>query len=234
MRINKRFLIAFLFIMMIFNSSASYSEGNYSEITGDKKIIQVLDSFNKTSMDKKTLEAIMGSNLSKKPVKIMFADLMQFSAHNEDYDALTCMDSSERLYILIDNKHKDAPVEALMSILSHEVIHQDKVSSKAEELQGWLNEVLEWIALKKLNPELENIPENKYPLVDRLNTIEKMYINAGYSSKEIYTQICSNPVYTDLPLYSPGFNNIVDDTYISSIMLSNNTLISHSFEAKKE
>jgi len=192
--------IIFALLIIILHCLCSYgSEPNeYSEITNDKKIILVLNSLNKTPQDAKTKATILGDNLSKKSIKILFVNLFEFTKGSDD-DALTCMDKSGNLYILIDNLHRDAPVEALMSLLSHEVVHQDYKDSKVEELQGWMNEVTEWVALKNLNPSLKNIPENKFPLVDRLNAIEKMYLSGGNTPKNIYAQIQINPAYINTP-----------------------------------
>lgn len=218
MCMNNKFVggIAVLFLMFVLNTlgvvaNDNLSNNDYSAITSDKKIIQVLDSLNKTSLDVKTKDAILGNNITNHPIKIMFTDLSKFSGSNETYEALTCLDKNGHVYILINNEHKDAPVEALMSLLSHEVIHQDNISSRAEELQGWMNETIEWMMLKKLNPELNNIPANKSSLVDRLNTLEKMYINADYSYDSIYQQICINPAYQDIAQYSPGYDNLASD-----------------------
>ena|GEM_PF-3493188 len=224
----KILMLSFLFAL-VFDTSSCLADNNvYSEITNDEKLIQVLDSLNQTVLGQKTRNIIMGDNLSKRPIRILFINISDVSPECSNDEALVCKDHSGNLYILISNEHRNAPVEALNAILSHEVIHQDAVSSKAEELQGWLNETQEWIALKKLNPELNYIPENKYPLVDRLNAIEKMYTSAGDSTKYIYQEIYYNPAYSDLALYSPGYTSIPADSYISDN--TSKLYISHSIK----
>ena len=132
-------------------------------------------------------------------------DLSQVDLKSRNFDALHCTDAFGQFYILINIKHKNAPAEAIASLLSHEVIHQNPSSSIEEETVAWANEAISWIYFKKQNPELNNFDPNRYPLVRRLNRIEKMYKDAGYTAKEIKLSVASNPGYKNLPQYSKGF-----------------------------
>ena len=96
----------------------------YSSVTTDPKIMQALDLMDGTSGEA-SKKAILGNNLSGKPVKILFKNLALISSSYKDFDALGWKDSNQ-LYIYINNKHKNAPAEALASLLSHEAVHQDE------------------------------------------------------------------------------------------------------------
>lgn len=186
------------------NTAFASEKYNYSEVTGNSKIIETLELLDKTN-NQEVLAPIFGENQTNIPIKIMFRDLAQISYDCRNYDALTCVDRNGKLYILINIKHKDAPIEAIACLLSHEVIHQDTISSINEETQGWLNEAKTWIIMKKLNPELNNINPDNCALVKRLNKIEEMYVNANYTTEIIQQVVMSNYGYQNLSMHSPGF-----------------------------
>jgi hypothetical protein len=58
---------------------------------------------------------------------------------------------------------------------------------------------------ERKNKDLCNITSNIYPLVDRLNTLEKMYRDASNTTKYIKNAVYTNPGYRHLPMTSPGF-----------------------------
>ncbi len=203
-----RFFIGILFVCMLtFSAQAqALDQSNYLAVTHDQKIKQVLNLLKTHNQDtKKTLNTILGDNLTQKPIQIMFFDLSQLNISYENFDALTCKDKSGNLYILINKIHKNAPVEALASLLSHEVIHQDDQSSYEEEIKAWAIEAKTWHSFQETNPKLRNPELNKYALVKRMNTIEKMYVSANDSTILIAQEVHANSGYKGLPEYSSGF-----------------------------
>jgi len=183
--------------------NAVYQKNSYSAVTKDPKLMQALDLMDGTTGEWAKM-AILGDNLSGKPVKIMFKDLSKISPQYATFDALGWKDN-DTLYIYINKKHSNAPPEALATILCHEAVHQDTSSSIEEETYCWGYEADVWIQMKKRNPALINISSSEYPLVNRLNTLEKMFKNVNYTTKEIKQSVSTNPGYSDLPMYSPGF-----------------------------
>ena len=189
---------------MLSNTALAFD--NYAEVTQDSKIVQALDLLQHHSDDsRQTLNTILGDNLTQKPIKVMFYNLSQMNVAYANYDALTCKHKSGSIYILINKIHKDAPVEALACLLSHEVLHQDDLSSYQEEVQAWTKEATTWVSLKKVYNNLNSSELNTYPLVRRLNSIEKMYVKANYATTEISKEIHSNLGYQNLAEYSPGY-----------------------------
>lgn len=178
-------------------------ESKYAQVTSDPVLTKALDLLDGTKGEW-AKRAILGSNLTKKPIKVVFKNLGELNPAYHNYDALGWKDNG-RLTIYINEKHKTAPPEAIACILCHEAVHQDEQSSIAEETYAWGLEADEWIQLKKTNPELSSLNPNKIPLVYRLTTLEKLYISASYSTKLIYNIVSSNPGYQGLPEHSPGF-----------------------------
>ena len=84
-------------------------------------------------------------------------------------------------------------------------MHQDENNSLEEETYAWSYEADVWITMKKRNSKLNNISTGTYPLVDRLNILERNFKNANYTRTKIREMVYSNPGYQGLPEHSPGF-----------------------------
>lgn len=200
MRCNLVLGIVFAFLMIL--PTRAIAMEDYSAITNDSKIQQTLDLLSNHSDDtRETLNIIKGNNLTQKPIRIMFFNLSRMNVAYAKYDALTCKHKSGTLYIFINTIHRNAPIEALACLLSHETLHQDDESSYQEEVQAWTMEAKTWISLKNAGIKVDN----SNALVKRLNTIEKMYVSANHLPTLISQEVHTNAGYRGLAEYSPGF-----------------------------
>lgn len=200
MRRNVIFGIVFAFFM--FFSSKAIAMDDYTQITQDYKLQQVLSLLkNHSDETRETLNIILGNNLSNRPIKIMFYNLSRMNIAYEKYDALTCKHKNGTLYIFINSIHRNAPIEALACLLAHETLHQDDESSYQEEVTAWTMEAKTWLSFKKAGIKVDNT----HSLVKRLNTIEKMYVNANYLPTLIAQEVRGNAGYRGLSEYSPGY-----------------------------
>jgi len=200
MRAAKNLFTAALFVSLALPVSAKSLSGNYSAISNDSKIIQSLNAMDGTSATW-ARKAIMGDNASGKPVIIEFKNLAEINQEYTNFDALGWKKGTQ-LYIYINNKHRNAPPEALASTLSHEAVHQDDKCSLEEETYAWGYEADVWLQMLKKNPQLAQI---KCPLTDRLNTIGKLFKTANYTTESIRNVVYTNPGYQGFPVHSPGF-----------------------------
>ena len=148
--------------------------------------------------------AILGNNLSEKPVRIEFRNLSEINAEYATFDALGWK-KGKKLYIYINTKHKDAPAGAIAALLAHEALHQDEYNSLAEETYAWTMEAVVWNDILKLYPESN---QEQYPLVVRENTLKRLLEKGNYTNKYIKKAVLSNSGYKNLPSYSPGFDNL--------------------------
>ena len=148
--------------------------------------------------------AILGNNLSGKPVRIEFRNLSEINAEYATFDALGWK-KGKKLYIYINTKHKDAPAGAIAALLAHEALHQDEYNSLAEETYAWTMEAVVWNDILKLYPESN---QEQYPLVTRENTLKRLLEKGNYTNKYIKKAVLSNSGYKNLPSYSPGFDNL--------------------------
>ncbi len=175
----------------------------YRKVTKEENVIVALDMMKDTNADF-SRSAILGYNLTNKPVKIQFKDLSTINEQYAAFDALGWKKGS-RLYIYINNCHYDAPPAALAALLSHEALHQDEYNSLAEETYAWTMEAAVWCEMCELYPNEIKI---SHPLVTRENTLKKLFIKGRYSNKYIKKSVHSNAGYQDLPQTSPGFEDL--------------------------
>lgn len=174
----------------------------YKKISKDERIIRAVETM-KGGLSDYSRRAILGDNLTGKPIEIQFRDLSQLNEAYADFDALGWKNKG-KLYIFINQKHSDAPKEALAAVLSHEAIHQDELNSINEETYCWTLEAAVWTNFTEQNPALENI---NHPLVTRENTIKRLFVKGGYTDKYIRKSVLSNAGYQTLPSRSPGFED---------------------------
>jgi len=196
------FFLAFttLSAQAIVENEKNYKE--YSKVTKDEKIKDALEIM-KGTLGSFSREAILGNNLTGRPIKIEFKDLSEMGEAYANFDALGWKKRG-KLYIYINPKHKDAPEEALASLLSHEALHQDEFNSINEETYAWTLEGAVWTELCDKNPQISEI---SHPLVVRENIIKQLFIKGNYTDKYIKKSIISNPGYQNLPSRSPGFED---------------------------
>lgn len=175
----------------------------YKDVSEDHIFHVALDMLKDTNGEF-SRRAILGNNLSQKPVRIMFKDLSTIKPEYADFDALGWKKSG-KLYIFINPKHKDAPPGAIAALLSHEALHQDEYNSIAEETYAWTMEASVWCEILENYPESD---ENLHPLVTRENTLKKLFEKGNYSDKYIRKTVKSNEGYKGLPATSPGFEDL--------------------------
>ena len=200
--------ILFLFISIIFLSTNVFAVEEISEdlfkkykkVTQDANLIKALELLDNTT-GKYSKEAILGKNLTNRPIEIEFMNLASINPMYMNFDALGWK-KKKNLYIYINEKHSDAPPEALSAILAHEAIHQDEHNSLNEETYAWTLEAAVWTQLSDDNPELEKI---SHPLVERENVIKQLFIRGNYTNEYIRKFVVTNKGYQNLPERSYGF-----------------------------
>ena len=195
-------LIAFLSSSCFAIDEALYKK--YKEVSDNPNIIEAIELLENTSA-KYSKDAILGKNLTAKPIKVEFKNLAEISPMYMNFDALGWK-VKKRLNIYINIKHQDAPIEALAALLSHEAIHQDEYNSINEETYAWTLEAAVWTQLTEDTPNLEEI---SHPLVERENVIKKLFVRGDYSSKYIHSFVVGNKGYKNLPERSKGFEELL-------------------------
>ena len=158
----------------------------YKNISKEQVIHVALDMLQGTNGDF-SRKAIMGNNLSGKPVKVEFKELGAIKPEYAEFDALGWK-KGKNLFIYINPKH------------------QDEYNSLAEETYAWTMEAAVWCELSKIYPDSGD--ENLHPLVNRENTLKKLFERGGYTNQYIKKTVYSNEGYKNLPSTSPGFEEL--------------------------
>ena len=121
----------------------------YKKNTNEQLFHVALDMMKDTSAEF-SRKAILGYNLTQRPIKIEFKDLSELNSAYSSYDAVGWK-KKNRLYIYINPKHKQAPPAALAALLSHEALHQDEYNSLSEETYAWTMEATVWCEMLTLS-----------------------------------------------------------------------------------
>ena len=174
---------------------------HYKKVATDQIFHVALDMMKDSSADF-SRRAILGYNLTQKPIKIEFRDLSELNPDYATYDAVGWK-KKNRLFIYINPKHETAPPAALAALLSHEALHQDEYNSLSEETYAWTMEANVWCEMLKRFPESNNIES---ALVTRENILKQLLEKGNYTNKYIKKTVYANDGYKNLPLTSPGFS----------------------------
>lgn len=174
----------------------------YKGVTDNERLMEAMELM-KDGLGSFSRKAILGNNLSGKPMMVNFENLSKFGQAYTNFDALGWK-KKDRLYIYINKKHEDAPLPALAAVLSHEALHQDDFNSLNEETYAWTLEAAVWTQLSEKDPKYN---DSMHPLVIRENTLKKLFIKGNYTSKFIRKTVFANPGYANLPSRSPGFED---------------------------
>ena len=175
----------------------------YKKVTKDGAVMQAMELMNSVNISKYSYNALMGNNLTEKPFKIEFKNLSEINPEYASFDAFGWKKKGT-LYIYINEKHRNAPPEAIAALLAHEAIHQDEFPSLNEETYAWTLEAATWMKLSEKNPNAE---KSVSTLVARENMLKKLFIKGDYSNKYIKKAVYTNPGYKKLPTRSPGFED---------------------------
>ena len=174
----------------------------YKDIS-DEQIFHVALDMLKDTSGEFSRKALLGYNITQKPVKVMFKDLSEINEAYSSFDAVGWKKRG-RLYVYINPKHEYAPPGALAALLAHEALHQDEYNSLSEETYAWTMEAVVWTEILKRYPESNNLES---ALVTRENILKQLLEKGNHTNKYIKKTVYANEGYKNLPLTSPGFSN---------------------------
>jgi len=175
-------------------SQTHYTMNAFLRCTRDDSIMKAFnlmsDGHGESSLDR----------IVNRPMRVIFKDMATLHKTLKNYDALSWISNQGEEIIFINDKHRNAPPEALAALIAHEAMHDDEYNSLNEEVQSWQHEAVVWMEMKSKNPSLGKIPAGQSPLVDRENRIE-----SEYQKGTLEKFVRSSPGYRKLPESSPGF-----------------------------
>lgn len=161
--------------------------------------VQAVD-FNNYSDDTKVLSALevldnIGSDdvfdrLDKNSTRIIFYDLSLMSFSYAKHYAVSSTDDLGNNYILINEKYRNAPKEAIACLIAHESVHQLEHATLDEEVSATTEEAQTWLKLQgRVNVNANDA------LVNRENKLARMYKMSTSRQNLIKDSIVSNSFY---------------------------------------
>lgn len=177
-------------------------DNDLSKVSNSPKIqeaVRLLETFPADGSYKR----IMGNNPTKKPILVQFKNIRYVNPKYKDFDALGWK-TGNRLYIFVNTKHKDAPVEALSALISNIAVHTDEDDSINEQIFAWSLEAVVWNYLTAQKPELKN---SESALVKRENLIESLYLKSPEDALYIARAVRENTAYQKTKTESKGYSS---------------------------
>lgn len=169
-----------LFVLSV-NQAFAYNLNNFSD---DSKVVAALEVLENTG------NTDVFDRLEKSEAKIMFYDLTLMSFSYAKHYAVSSTDENGNNYILINEKFRNSPKEAIACLIAHESVHMLPQATLDEEVRATTREAQCWIQLK-------NKAEGSYSndLVTRLNKLAMLYGNSTPSQDLIRISISNNSFY---------------------------------------
>lgn len=203
----KKFIINLLLIFMVLPVYAETSNDVdfklLNKISNDPKIVEAIGLM-KYSPAKEAYNNLLGENPTKKVIKVSFKNLSELNYRYANFDALGWLIRNQ-LYIYVNQKHKDAPPEALCALIAARTFNQDPYDSKNEEVYIWTLEAVEWDYFIQRDPALAN---SSVSLIrNRENKINQLFNKSNHDILSLEKTVRSNSSYSNLPNQSPGFED---------------------------
>lgn len=177
----------------------------YLRCTQEPLLLKTLALMEQTAPSQASLDLLLQT-----PMRLLFKPMATLGARFKNFDALAWQSPTGQTLIFINEKHRQAPPEALAALLSHEAMHTDPTNSVAEEMTAWNREATVWQALCTPGPQTGTCgtalpePTAKTPalsaLVIRLNKLAW-----AQKTGTLNQLVQQNPAYGGLPAHSPGF-----------------------------
>lgn len=170
-------------VMLMFLLSVSKVQAvDFNNYTDDAKISSALE----------LLDGI-GSNdvfdrLDNSSTRIIFYDLSLMSYSYAKHYAISSTDESGNNYILINEKYRNSPTEAIACLIAHESVHQLSHATLDEEVRATTVEAQIWL-------RLGGISNTGDALVSRENKLARMYKMSTQRQNLIKESIASNSFY---------------------------------------
>lgn len=172
-------------VMLMFLLSVSKVQAvDFNNYTDDIKVLSALE----------VLDNIGSSDvfdrLDESSTRIIFYDLSLMSFSYAKHYAVSSTDESGNNYILINEKYRNAPKEAIACLIAHESVHSLSKATLDEEVRATTTEAQTWL---KLSGRID-VGMND-GLVNRENRLARMYKMSTSRQNLIKDSIVSNNFY---------------------------------------
>lgn len=164
-----------------FNQAQASNLNKYSD---DSRVISALEVLQNAGISD------VFSRLDKSSTKIIFYDLSLMDFSYAKHYAVSSTDENGNNYILINEKFRNSPTEAIACLIAHESVHQLPQATLNEEVRATTTEAATWVKLR--NSVGTNASND---LVNRENKLAMMYENSTSGRNLIQDSIAGNSFY---------------------------------------
>lgn len=178
----QKVLLVFIAVFVLF--SCPVQAANLNKYSNDSKIVSALNVLENVNANN------VFSRLDKSATKIMFYDLSLIDYSYAKHFAVSSTDENGNNFILINERYKNSPKEAIASLIAHESVHVLPQATLAEETQATTTEAITWI---KVRSGLAANPNDE--LVKRENKLALLYQESTPSNNLIKSLIAGNNFY---------------------------------------
>lgn len=151
-------------------------------------------------------EAIKGDNKFNAPITVKYTNLSNFNA---GYDPTKCYGVSyiinKKMYIYIDNKHRNEPPEVIAMIIAGLSIHNDFKQSKVESLYELCIQTVLYEEFLEKNPKLKDI--DTFAIQKNFNPLLELLHKADYNFNVFWFFADCGVIGNNLKTTSPNFRN---------------------------
>lgn len=178
---KKVFLAVIALFVLSANQVFAYNLNNISDDAKVVSALQVLENIG---------AADVFDRLEKSSTKVMFYDLTLMSYSYAKHYAISSTDENGNNYILINEKFKNSPKEAIACLIAHESVHQLSQATLDEETRATTREAQCWLQLKdRVDVSCSD------DLLNRLNRLAMLYHNSTPGQDLIKISISNNSFY---------------------------------------
>lgn len=151
-------------------------------------------------------EAIKGNNKFNTPIIVKYTNLSNFNA---GYDPSKIYGVSyiinKKMYIYIDNKHRNEPPEAIATIIAGLSIHNDSKQSKIESLYEICLQTILYEEFLEKNPKLKDV--DTFAIQKNFNPLLELLRKADYNFNVFWFFADCGVIGNNLKTTSPNFRN---------------------------
>lgn len=171
-------------VVLVFLLSVSKVQAvDFNNYSDDAKIVSALAVLDSIGIDD------VFDRLDKSSTRIIFYDLSLISFSYAKHYAVSSSDESGNNYILINEKFRNSPKEAIACLIVHESVHQLEHANLDEEVAATTLEARAWLKLGSgLNANLSDSlvnRENKLAKVYKQNQIKELISNNTFYQQQL-------------------------------------------------
>ena len=178
-------ILVVMMALFVLSFNQAYAKGSdLSRFSDDSRVISALEVLQNVGSED------VFSRLDKSGTKIIFYDLSLMSFSYAKHYAVSSTDENGNNYILINEKFRSSPKEAIACLIAHESVHVLPQATLDEEVRATTTEAQTWMKVKNSVSS-----QSGDDLIARENKLANMYKASTPYDNLIKDSIAGNSFY---------------------------------------